>query len=210
MSAGVRPVEFRASAGPTLGVEVELGLVDRTTLRLVPASERVLALLRPAGADEHPKAKHEFYSSSLELITGICSTVSEARADLLATIGEVTAALDPAGLAMQPGGAHPTAHWRDLVVSEKPRYQEFAERITWPARRSMCHGIHYHVGVRSGDAAVAIANSLATSIPLLLGPSASSPFWAGNDTGLASCRSKVFEGLPTAGLPAQFGSWREF
>ncbi len=203
-------VEYHASAGPTLGVEVELGLVDRTTLQLVPASAEVLRSLTPPGADEHPKAKHEFYGSSLEIITGICPTVADARADLLATIAEVRAELEPRNLAMQPGGAHPRAHWQDLVVTDKPRYQEFAHWIQWPARRSMCHGIHYHVGVRSADAAVAIAHSLAVSIPLLLAPSAASPFWGGHDTGMASSRTKVFEGMPTADLPADVADFAAF
>ncbi len=41
----------------------------------------------------------------------------------------------------------------------------------------MCHGIHYHVGVQSGDASVATANSLAIQLPLFIALSASSPFW---------------------------------
>jgi carboxylate-amine ligase len=206
----VGPVEYQPSAGPTLGVEVELGLVDRSSLDLRPASAEVLEALRPHGESEHPKVKNEFYASSLEMITGICATVADARADLLDSMAEIQAVLEPAGLAMQPGGLHPTARWTELEVSDKPRYQEFAEWIQWPARRSMCHGIHYHVGVRSGDAAVAIANSLATATPLLLGPSASSPFWSGRDTGLASARTKVFEGMPTADLPPEVDSFEEF
>lgn len=204
------PVDFHASAGPTLGIEIELGLVDLATLRLVPAAAGVLEALRPPGSAEHPKAKHEFYASSLEIITGICRTVQDARADLLATLAQVQAVLQPAAVAMQPGGLHPAARWSDLVVSDKPRYQEFAAWITWPALRSMCHGIHYHVGVRSGDAAVAIANSLATAAPLLLGPSASSPFWEGRDTGMASARTKVFEGMPTADIPPQLDDYEQF
>ena len=203
-------MEFHASPGPSLGVEIELGLVDRQTLQPVPACPEVLALMRPPGAAEHPKVKGEFYASSLEIITGICTSVADARADLQATIAEVGPVLDRLGLALQPGGGHPTAHWQELTVSPAPRYQDFAERIQWPARRSMCHGIHYHVGVRSGDAAVALANSLATFVPILLGPSASSPFWAGADTGMASARTKVFEGMPTADIPAELADFAEF
>ena len=65
----------------------------------------------------------------------------------------------------------------------------------------MCHGIHYHVGVQSGDASVAIANSLAIQLPLFIALSASSPFWHGGDTGLDSSRTKVFEAMPTNDLP---------
>jgi glutamate---cysteine ligase / carboxylate-amine ligase len=205
---------FHASPRHTLGVEVELGIVDQQTLRLVSESDDVLeAMLADGpydGMDEHPKAKHEFYSSSIEIITGICEDTAEARSDLAETTDEVTEAMAPMGLALQPGGGHPEEQWRDLVVTHKPRYQEFADWIQWPARRSMCHGIHYHVGVNGGDAAVAIANALAVSIPLLLGPSASSPFWHGYDTGLASARTKVFEGMPTADLPPELEDYAHF
>ncbi len=84
------------------------------------------------------------------------------------------------------------------------------EQMAWMAQRLQIFGVHVHVGVRSPAKAVAIANALSAYIPHLLALSASSPYWVGHDTGLASCRSKVFEGLPTAGLPEQLVSWDEF
>jgi len=70
--------------------------------------------------------------------------------------------------------------------------------------------VHVHVGVRSPEKSIAIANALAGYIPHLLALTASSPYWEGHDTGLASSRSKVFEGLPTAGLPAPIENWDDF
>lgn len=204
-------MDFNSSPRNTLGVEVELGLVDVNTLQLVPASDDVLGeLAKPFGGDEHPKAKHEFYQSTIEVITGICETVDDAGIDLGETFDEVNAVLAPRDLALQGGGLHPQAGWRDLVVTDKPRYQDFANWIEWPARRSMCHGIHYHVGVQSADASIAIANSLAIQMPIFIALSASSPFWHGYDTGLASSRSKVFEAMPTNDIPPHLSGWSEF
>lgn len=204
-------MEFNSSPRNTLGVEVELGLVDTSTLQLAPSSDEVLAVLaEPYGGEEHPKAKHEFYQSTIEVITGICESADDAGADLSETFNEVDAVLAPRGLALQGGGLHPEANWRDLVVTDKQRYQDFANWIEWPARRSMCHGIHYHVGVQSADAAIAIANSLAIQMPLFIALSASSPFWHGYDTGLASSRSKVFEAMPTNDIPPHLSGWSEF
>jgi len=45
---------------------------------------------------------------------------------------------------------------------------------------------------------------------VFLALAASSPYWDGLDTGLASCRTKVFEGLPTAGPPPPLESWADF
>ncbi|MEI6623714.1 MAG: glutamate--cysteine ligase [Actinomycetes bacterium] len=203
-------MKFNASPRNTLGVEVEIGIIDAQTLELASRSAEVLAELGAPFGGEHPKAKHEFYQSSVEVITGICETVTDADADLTETFSEVTDALDRRGLELQGGGLHPQAFWRDLKVTDKERYQKFAERIEWPARRSMCHGIHYHVGVQSGDAAVAISNSLAIQMPQFIALSASSPFWHGFDTGLASSRTKVFEAMPTNDIPPLLSGWDEF
>ena len=53
-------------------------------------------------------------------------------------------------------------------------------------------------------------NHLEEWLPHLLALTASSPFWEGGDTGLASSRTKIFEQLPTAGLPYRHHNWREF
>ena len=82
--------------------------------------------------------------------------------------------------------------------------------MQWPARQLLIFGIHVHVGVQSPEKAIAIANALSGYIPHFLALSASSPYWMGQDTGLASSRSKVFEALPTAGLPYQLAGWSEF
>lgn len=203
-------MEFNASPRNTLGVEVEIGIVDQTTHQLVSRSNEVLEVLQAPYDGEHPKAKHEFYQSSIEVITGICETVEEAGLDLRETFDEVDAVLESKGLQLQAGGLHPMADWEDLKVTDQPRYLNFAERIQWPARRSMCHGIHYHVGVQSADASVAIANSVAVQMPEFIALSASSPFWHGSATGLASSRTKVFEAMPTNDLPPKLSGWDEF
>ncbi|MDQ3646405.1 MAG: glutamate--cysteine ligase, partial [Actinomycetota bacterium] len=107
-------------------------------------------------------------------------------------------------------GTHPFSAWADQTVSPDPRYHRLIEACQWTARRLLIFGVHMHVGVASGEQAIAISNSLATFIPHFLALSTSSPYWQGRDSGLASARSKVFESLPTAGLPYQLKNWGEF
>ena len=71
-------------------------------------------------------------------------------------------------------------------------------------------GVKVQVGITSPEKSVPIVNALTQSVPHFLALSASSPFWVGCDTGLASARTKVFEGMPTAGLPYQLSGWDEF
>ena len=203
-------IDFHASPRPSLGVEWELENVDRKTRPAAGAASEVLAELGGGRPDGHPKAKHELLESTIEVITGVCGTVAEARADLAATVAEVDALLAPRGLAAMCSGTHPFSDWADQQISPNPRYARLVEEMQWLARRLQIFGVHVHVGVRSAEKAIAIANAISAYIPHFLALSASSPFWKGSDTGLSSSRSKVFEALPTAGLPYQLAGWEEF
>lgn len=204
-------IEFRASERASLGVEMELTLVDRETGALVSAATEILTEI---GADHpegrHPKAKHELFECTVEAITGICATPAEAKADLSATIAEVRAAARSRGLELVSTGSHPFSHPHEQRISPDPRYAALVEEMQWAARRLQIFGIHYHVGVRSGEKSIVIANALQHYLGHVLALSASSPYWEGHDTGLASCRVKVFEGLPTAGLPPVIADWADF
>ena len=201
-------IPFASSERSSLGVEWELQLVSPETRQLTSGASEILAALSPGG--EHPKAKHELFESTIEVITGICSTVSEATADLAATIEELRPFVEARGLAMMCTGTHPSTDWGTQSISPDPRYAKLIEDMQWLARKLQIFGVHVHVGVRSPDKAISIVNALSAYIPHFLALSASSPYWIGHDTGLASARSKVFEGLPTAGLPYQLAGWSQF
>lgn len=205
------PIEFVSSDGPSLGVEVELEVIDPATRELVSGAQEILTEMgaRHDGG-VHPKAKPELLQSTIEIITGICATVDEARLDLAATLDEVATHADKRGLVLMCSGTHPFTDPATQVITPNERYARLVEEMQWPARQMQIFGIHVHVGVRGGEKAIAMVNALSFYIPHFLALSASSPYWMGHDTGLASCRSKVFEGLPTAGPPWQLGDWRAF
>ena len=203
-------IDFLPSERTSLGIEMELEIVDRDTRELRSGASEILELMGAGHDGEHPKAKHELLESTIEIITGVCTTVPEARADLAATLAEVTTHTASRGMELLCSGTHPFSDWADQDITPNPRYTQLVEEMQWLARRLQIFGIHVHVGVRSAEKAIAIANALCTYIPHFLALSASSPYWMGRDTGLASSRSKVFEGLPTAGLPYQLSGWDEF
>ena len=201
-------MEFNSSPRSTIGVEVEYGIVDRATGDLVPCSKDLLAAIGQAYPDgEHPKAKHELFQASLEVITGICETPNEAMHDIAGTLSEIVPWLNERGLGLESTGTHPFAEWDELPVTPNPRYLDMVDRLRWPAQRLLIHGIHVHVGVRSAEKSVVTTNVLAMYLPVILALSASSPYWLGRDTGMASSRTKVFEGLPTTGIPPQLKNW---
>lgn len=200
---------FNSSPTSSLGVEYELGLIDLQTGAYVCRASEVFTHLEDEG-QEHPRIKHELLESTVEVITGVCSTVSEARADLAASIRELEHVVTPMGIGLVGLGIHPFTRWNELVRSPGERYEVLMERIGWPVRRLVTHGLHVHVGVRSPEKSIQIINALGTYLPVLLALSATSPYRHGHDTGLASTRTKIFEALPTSGLPPQLADWAEF
>ncbi|GAC1329207.1 MAG: glutamate--cysteine ligase [Mycobacteriales bacterium] len=201
-------IPFSSSPRSSLGVEWELELVDLETRQLRSGATDILTEI--GHGREHPKAKHELLESTIEVITGVCTTVAEARADLAATVEEVAEAATRRGLGLMCSGTHPITDWATQDISPNPRYAKLVEDMQWLARRLQIFGVHVHVGVQSPEKVIPIVNALSAYVPHFLALSASSPYWVGTDTGLASARSKVFEGLPTAGLPYQLSGWSEF
>ena len=93
------PIEFASSPRPTLGVEVELELVDRETRELVSGAHEILTEIAQALPDGEPgKAKAELLQSTIEIITGICHTVREAKHDLAASLDDLRPYTDRDGL----------------------------------------------------------------------------------------------------------------
>jgi len=198
-------IPFNSSPNPTLGVELELQIQDPKTFNLKSGSVQLLDRL-----GDHPKIKQELTQSTIEVITGVCNNVAETRADLAASICELYDLADEFELAFASAGTHPFAQWRDQDIFPNERYQHLVDKIQWPARRLLIYGLHVHVGISSGEKAIAILNALTTYIPHLLALSSSSPFIDHEITGLASTRTKIFEGMPTAGLPFRLNSYGEF
>ena len=204
-------ISWNPSRGPTLGIEWELQLIDATTRLLRQDADEVLAALPGLDASgEHPQIRHELMQSTVEIVTGICSTVSEGMADLGKTIEELQRSADHRGILLACAGTHPVSNWRDAKMAPIARYAELVEQMQWLARRIQTFGVHVHVGLRDGSKAIPIVNALAAYLPHFLALTASSPFWNGQDTGLASTRAIIFGDLPTAGPPHRLASWGEF
>lgn len=188
---------------------MEFGVIDTSTFALANRSQEILSRL-PAESAAAKCCKHELMQSCIEVISGVCGSVSDARADLSEKIRSVQAIGDEVGLGLWWNATHPFSSWQDQIVTEDDRYRGLLRLLQEMARRLVTNGLHVHVGVDSGDKAVMICDRIMQYLPLLLGLSASSPFWEDRDTGLHSYRSKVMEGLPTAGLPTLMRNWSEY
>jgi carboxylate-amine ligase len=202
-------IEFNPSRRSTVGAEWELALVDRRTGELASVAERILERVRPDGLEEHPKIKQELLLNTIEIITGVCSTIGEVRVDLAASLELVNSVIDPLGVDLFSAGSHPFSPWYEQRVTDKERYVKLIDRTQWWGRQMLIYGVHVHVGLDHRDKVLPVLDALLNYAPHLQALSASSPYWGAEDTGYASNRALMFQQLPTAGLPFQFRQWSE-
>ncbi len=196
---------FNGSPTPSLGVEVELQIFSKDDYSLYPGAPLILEHFQGS-----MKIKEELLESIIEINTDICKDVSQARSDLTSTISEVNKFVESKNLGLVSMATHPFSSWTDQSITKSERYIHFLDRMQWPLRRLLITGIHVHIGVESGEKAIAVTNGLMRYIPHMIGISANSPFFAGEKTGLASTRTKIFEAMPTAGLPPKLVNYSEF
>jgi len=204
------PIEFASSARSTVGLEWEIMLADPATGDLVGRAPELLSRLEQQSAPERHTVTGELLTNTIEVTSGVGTTVAGAVDDIAAAIAAVRRATDPAGIELLSAGSHPFAQWYDQRVTDKNRYRKLIERTQWWGRNMMIWGIHVHVGIEDRAKVLPIMGALGAFLPHLQALSASSPYWAGERTGYASNRALVFQQLPTAGLPWSISTWREF
>ncbi len=201
-------LEFAASQRSTVGLEWEIALVDADSGDMRQAGPAVVQALSPDRA--HPNLHPEFLRNTIEIVSGVSTTVGQAGADLARTLAEVRTATDPMRVELVSAGTHPFTRWDTQKITDDERYRTVVDRAQLWGRQMLIYGLHVHVGVEDRAKVMPIIRSLLVYYPYLLALSASSPFFDGRDTGYASMRALLFQQLPTAGLPYQFGTWREF
>ena len=200
-------ISFRSNTAPTIGVELELALVDAKTFALSNSIERVLPLVP---SELLSSIKPELMQSYIEINTDVCVSVGDADRDLTAKLRCVEEIADQLDLRLYWTGTHPFSLWRDQKVTPNERYAELINLLQDMARQLVCFGLHVHVGVDSGDKAVMICDRIMRYLPVLLALSCNSPWWESRVSGLHSHRAKIMEGLSTAGLPPLMRNWSEY
>ncbi len=198
---------FRGSNEPTLGVELELQILDRETGDLAPGAVRIL---KQCQQDKIEGVAAELMQSMFEVKTGVCQNVAEVRDQLAPILRKVRIIASSLGYELALGGTHPFHRSQASAVFPAERYERIMERLAWLTYQRVVFGLHVHVGVPDGDLALAVTSLLVKYLPHLLALSANSPFWQGVDTGLASGRAALYGLLPHSGTPPHFGKWKDF
>jgi carboxylate-amine ligase len=201
--------EFSKARIGTMGIELELMVLDRLTFDLLPSAPDILRLL-----DMQQKkwvATPEITTSMLEVATSILDGYGEAALELEEIRASVQRAAFQVGAAISGGGAHPFQRWNEQRIYPKERYYESAKKYGYLSKMFTVFGMHVHVGVPSADEAIRICAWLTQRAPLFIGLSANSPCWQGEDSGFCSARSNVVSAFPMSGImPAHIRTWADF
>ncbi|MGR0183672.1 carboxylate-amine ligase [Azospirillum aestuarii] len=192
----------------TLGLEEEYLLVDRSSRDIArnPPDEMLEDCQEQAPGQIHP----EFLRCQIEVGTPVCTTLTEARAELARLRATVAGVARAHNLAPIAASTHPFAAWEPQKHTNRDRYNMLARDLGAPARRLMICGMHVHVGIEDDDLRIDLMNQVRYFLPHLLALSTSSPFWRGQDMQRKSYRLAVWNELPRTGMPDSFQSFGEY
>ncbi|MDT5059807.1 MAG: glutamate---cysteine ligase / carboxylate-amine ligase [Acidobacteriota bacterium] len=191
----------------TLGIEEEFQIVDPQTREL---RSRVTEFLDEGKMILGEQIKPEMIQSMIEVGTGICKNIQEARADITRLRGIISKLARNKGLEIVAASTHPISRWQDQQIFEDERYEVLVQELQAVARSLLIFGLHVHVGIADPERAIHIMNAARYFLPHVLALSTSSPFWVGLNTGLKSYRSEVFKQFPRTDIPDHFSSHSSF
>src|SRR2546425_5130787 len=191
----------------TLGIEEEFQIVDPETREL---RSHVAEILEEGRMLLGEQIKPEMIQSQVEVGTGICKNIQEARADISRLRSIIASLAGKNGLKIVAASTHPISRWQDQKIFDDERYELLIEELQTVARSLLIFGLHVHVGIADRDRQIHIMNASRYFLPHVLALTTSSPFWVGHNTGLKSYRSEIFKKFPRTDIPDYFGSYSEF
>src|SRR5438105_3299994 len=192
----------------TIGIEEEYQTIDPVTRDLRSHIHSEIIAKGKLRMEERIKA--EMHQSVVEVGTGVCKNIKEAKAEVAELRREMIGLARENGLMLAAGATHPFADWRAQEIYPDERYHRVVEDMQLVARANLIFGLHVHVGVEDRETTIHLMNSMRYFLPHLLALSTNSPFWLGMNTGLKSYRCKVFDKFPRTNIPDTFSSWSEF
>jgi glutamate---cysteine ligase / carboxylate-amine ligase len=154
--------------------------------------------------------KAELMQSVLEIATPVCDNAADVDRELRKLREYVASVAGQKSLRVGSAGTHPFSLFEAQRITARDRYRALVDQMQYVARRELIFGLHIHVAVDDPEKAIQVVNGLLVELPVLLALSASSPFWRGEATGLASTRQMVFAAFPRSGPPPRFRDYADY
>ena len=199
---------FADSRALTLGVELELQIVNRHDYDLAPSARDLLRLM--ARHRIPGQVTPEITDSMIEICTGVCGSYGEVLSQLTQTRDALADCAARLNIGICGGGTHPFQQWSERRISDNPRHQELSALYGYLVKQFTVFGQHVHVGCPGPDEALVLLHGLSRFIPHLIALSASSPFVQGTDTGFHSARLNSVFAFPLSGRAPFVLHWEDF
>ncbi|MEO7010201.1 MAG: YbdK family carboxylate-amine ligase [Caldimonas sp.] len=199
---------FADSRSLSLGVELELQIVNTHDYDLSPSSRDLLRLM--ANRKIPGLVTPEITDSMIELCTGVCTDHATVLSQLLETRDALVDCAERLNIGLCGGGTHPFQHWSQQRIFDTPRFQQVSELYGYLSKQFTVFGQHVHIGCPGPDQALVLLHGLSRFIPHLIALSASSPFVQGTDTGFQSARLNSVFAFPLSGRAPFITRWEDF
>jgi carboxylate-amine ligase len=191
----------------TLGIEEEFQIIDPVTREL---RSHITEMIDEGRMILGEQVKPEMHQSMIEVGTGICNNIQEARADVIKLRRTIATLAESKGLRIAAASTHPFSNWRDQKITPDQHYEALINEMQFLAHSLLIFGMHVHVGIEDRESQIHLMNAARYFLPHLLAISTSSPFWIGMKTGLKSYRSEIFKKFPRTDIPDYFSSYSEY
>lgn len=199
---------FKSSAAASLGVELELQIIDPITFDMISKAKDLMRNIQDSPFQKF--IKPEITQSMIEINSSIHQSSQNMYEELLQLHSLLLEQGKILGVNFSGGGTHPFQKWALRKIFPTQRFRNKAKLYQYLSKRSTVFGQHVHVGCPSGEEALYLTHALARYVPHLIALSASSPFYEGVDTGYQSARSTVFSAFPLSGVIPNLNTWEEF
>jgi carboxylate-amine ligase len=201
-------LDFKSSAALSMGVELELQILNNRDFNLARDAADLIGLVDKS---PHPgEIKPEITESMVELNSSI-HTRHAALADELRALRDCVArAARRLNVCIAGGGSHPFHKWSERRIYPTERFNHLLETYGYLAKQFTVFGQHVHVGCPSGDDAVYLTHMLSRYVPHMIALSVSSPFQQGADTGFQSSRLNTVSAFPLSGTIPFVETWDAF
>ncbi|MBV2164514.1 MAG: glutamate--cysteine ligase [Comamonas sp.] len=199
---------FAPSSPLTLGVELELQLLNTHDYDLTPYAADMLRLMRQHALPG--TVVPEMTRSMIEISTGICQDADDVLAQLTPIRNALVASADKLNIAVAGGGTHPFQQWHEQRIYEKERFHQLSQLYGYLTKQFTIFGQHVHIGCPDADAALLMLHRMSRYIPHCIALSASSPFVQGQDTAFDSARLNSVFAFPLSGRAPCVLTWAEF
>ncbi|WP_321313766.1 YbdK family carboxylate-amine ligase [Halarcobacter sp.] len=196
---------FKSGNNFSIGVELELRVLDKTNLLPINEYEYIISNIDKKFKNNITK---EFLDSMLEINTPVFYDEKQLILYLKEIISNINGILKNKNLLLQTNGTY-AQKCTNINISDNKRYKEiYDEHKALLKNFSIC-GTHVHIGFKDFEKALKAYNYSIYYLPLFVALSASSIYYDGEDTGIHSFRTKIFERLPKASIPEYFDTFEQ-